>query len=257
MAALALLGFISGCASIPTNEKRNPRDPWERFNRAIWTFDYGFDRKIFRPVARGYQHVTPAPVRRGVRNFFDNLFYPRTIINQILQGRFREGGSDLGRLLVNTVFGFGGILDPATHMNLDRHDADFGQTFGVWGTPTGPFLMFPFYGPTDLRDGAGAIVDIYATPRPWIGRNNQWYTFWGPWLIEKVDARSQLLSQDSFIDNAYDPYTFVRNAYLQHRDFLVHGNRTETPEEVPNELPEPTPDGSDNGNAAPPPPPPH
>jgi phospholipid-binding lipoprotein MlaA len=254
VAALTLLALLGGCASLPS-AKRDPRDPWERFNRSIWTFDYAFDRTIYRPVAHGYVRVTPAPVRHSMRNFMDNLFYPRTIINQFLQGRFREGGSDIGRLLVNTLFGFGGLLDPATHMNLDKHDADFGQTLGIWGVPSGPFLMAPFYGPLDARDSVGAVADEYAMPLPYIGNNNQWYLFWGPWLVEKIDARSNLLSQDHFIDSAYDPYAFVRNAYLQHRDFLVHGNQTETPEEVPNELPEPTPGGTDNGNATPPPPP--
>lgn len=251
---LILLALLGGCASVPS-AKRDPRDPWESFNRSIWTFDYAFDRKIYRPVARGYVYVTPAPVRRGLRNVLDNLFYPRTIINQFLQGRFRDGGSDIGRLLVNTVFGLGGILDPASHMNLDKHNADFGQTLGVWGVHSGPFLMIPLYGPSDVRDSVGIAADEYATPLPYIGRNNSWYVFWGPWLLNLVDARANILSQDTFIDSAYDPYTFVRNAYLQHRDFLVHGSRTETPEEVPNELPEPTPGASDNGNSAPPAPP--
>ena len=255
LAALALLGLFGGCASVPS-AKRDPRDPWERFNRSIWTFDYAFDRKIYRPVARGYVHVTPAPVRRSVRNFMDNLLYTNTILNQFLQGKFRDGGSDIGRLLVNTVFGLGGLFDPATHLNLDKHSADFGQTFGVWGLHPGPFLMIPFYGPGDVRDTFGMAIDEYATPLPYLNRNG-WYLFWGPWLLDKVDTRANLLSQDSFIDNAYDPYSFVRNAYLQHRDFLVHGNQTETPEEVPNELPEPTPGGNDSSNSAPPAPPPH
>ena len=253
--ALTLLAFLGGCAAIPS-AKRDPRDPWERVNRPIWTFDYAFDRKIYRPVARGYVRITPAPVRRGVRNFLDNLLYSDTIINEFLQGKLRAGGADIGRLLVNTVFGLGGLLDPATHMNLDRHSADVGQTLGIWGVHTGPFLMIPFYGPSDVRDAFGLAADEYATPEPYL--SNQ-YLFWSLWLVDKIDERSQLLNQDSFIDGAYDPYSFVRNAYLQHRDFLVHGsNQNETPEEVPEELPEPTPGASDNGTAAPPAtPPPH
>lgn len=243
---LTLFALLCGCASVPAG-KRDPRDPWERVNRSVWTFDYAFDRKIYRPVARGYVRVTPAPVRHSVRNFMDNLLYTDTILNDFLQGKFRDGGSDIGRLLVNTVFGLGGLFDPATHMNLDKHSADVGQTLGIWGVHTGPFVMIPFYGPSDVRDTFGLAADEYATPEPYLP--NQ-YLFWSLWLLDKVDERSLLLSQDAFIDSAYDPYAFVRNAYLQHREFLVHGSQTETPEEVPNELPEPIP--GDNGNGAPP-----
>jgi phospholipid-binding lipoprotein MlaA len=251
LTATVLLG---GCASIPAGEQRDPRDPWERTNRAIWTFDYAFDRGIFRPVARAYVNVTPAPVRRGISNFFDNLLYTDVIINDFLQGKAHDGGSDIVRLLVNTVFGLGGFLDPATHMNLDKHSADVGQSFGIWGVPTGPFFMLPFYGPSDIRDAFGLVGDEYATPRPYL--NNQ-YLHWSLWLVDKVDIRSQLLSQDQFIDTAYDPYTFVRNAYLQHRDFLVHGSQSQSLEQ---EFPELQQSGPGGGGTtppgAPPPPPP-
>jgi phospholipid-binding lipoprotein MlaA len=233
--ALALGALLGGCATVPP-AARDPRDPWQGLNRSIWTFDYAFDRTIYRPVARGYVKATPSPVRRSIRNFLDNLLYTDTILNEFLQGKPRDGGADIGRLLINTVFGLGGLFDPATHMNFDKHSADVGQTLGVWGMHTGPFLMIPFYGPSDVRDTFGLAADEYATPRPYL--SNQ-YLFWSLWLVDKVDERAQLLGQDQLIDSAFDPYVFVRNAYLQHRDFLVHGSQTETPtQEVPEEFPD-------------------
>jgi phospholipid-binding lipoprotein MlaA len=252
MTVLTLAALLSGCASIPTGEQRDPRDPWERANRSIWAFDYAFDRALYRPVATGYVKITPAPVRRSVRNFLDNLTYTDTILNDFLQGKLRDGGSDIGRLLVNTVFGLGGLFDPATHMSLDKHSADVGQTLGIWGVGTGPFFMIPFYGPSDVRDTLGMVADEYATPRPYLSDQ---YLYWSLWLIDKVDLRSLLLDRDQFIDTAYDPYTFVRNAYLQHRDFLVHGNQAQSLEQ---EFPELQQSGPGGGAAAPPgaPPPP-
>jgi phospholipid-binding lipoprotein MlaA len=251
--AVMLVALVSGCATLPAGQ-RDPRDPWERVNRSVWTFDYAFDRTIYRPVARGYVKVTPGPVQQGLRNFLDNLLYTDTILNEFLQGKVRYGGADIGRLLVNTVFGLGGLFDPATRLNFDKHSADVGQTLGIWGLPSGPFVMIPFYGPSDVRDTFGLAADEYSTPRPYL--SNQ-YLFWSLWLVDKIDERARLLSEDSLIDSAYDPYAFVRNAYLQHRDFLVHGSQTEVPQpEVPQELPEEPPgsapdSGSSGGAPAP------
>jgi phospholipid-binding lipoprotein MlaA len=242
--AVVLAALVSGCATLPAGQ-RDSRDPWERVNRSVWTFDYAFDRTVYRPVARGYVKVTPSPVRRGIRNFLDNLLYTDTILNEFLQGKVRDGGLDIGRLLVNTIFGLGGIFDPATRLNFDKHSADVGQTLGIWGLHSGPFLMIPFYGPSDVRDTFGLAADEYATPEPYLSNE---YLFWSLWLVDHVDLRASLLSEDSLIDSAYDPYAFVRNAYLEHRDFLVHGSRTEVPQqEVPQEFPE-EPQGSSSGS---------
>ncbi|HWG77476.1 MAG TPA: VacJ family lipoprotein [Steroidobacteraceae bacterium] len=230
-AALALSAALTGCATLP-NGKHAPGDPWERMNRSIWTFDNAFDHALLRPVARGYVRYTPPPVRHSINNFMTNLTYSDTIINDFLQGKFSDGGNDIARLVVNTVIGIGGLFDPASHMDLDRHNTDVGQTLGIWGVRRGPFLVLPFLGPSDVRDAFGEAADEYLTPRPYL---NDIYARWSIFVVNKIDDRAGLLDQDRLIDSAYDSYAFVRGAYLQNREFKVHGNspaeKPETPED--------------------------
>lgn len=226
MAALLLSAALTGCATLP-NGKPTPGDPWERMNRSIWAFDNAFDHAILRPVAHGYVRIAPTPVRNGIHNLMTNLTYSDTLINDFLQGRFNDGVNDLARLVVNTTLGVGGLFDPATHMDLDRHDADVGQTLGIWGLGRGPYLVLPFLGPSDVRDAFGSAADEYLTPRAYI---QDPYARWSLYLVDKVDERTALLDQDRLIDSAYDSYAFVRNAYLQNREFKVHGTQTEQPE---------------------------
>lgn len=229
VAALSVLMLgMAGCATLPQG-KPTPGDPWERMNRSIWTFDNAFDHAILRPVATGYVRYTPEPVRHSINNFVTNLTYSVTVANDLLQAKFNDGANDVARLVVNTVLGVGGLFDPASHMDLERHDQDFGQTLGVWGLRRGPFLMLPFLGPSDVRDTFGLAADTYMGPYPYV--SNQ-YASWSVYLIGKLDARSQLLDQDQLIDSAFDSYAFVRNAYLQQREFKVHGSRPETPEQL-------------------------
>lgn len=228
-AALAL--GLAGCATLPSGQ-RTPGDPFERVNRSIWAFDNGLDHKIVRPIATGYVRVLPSRLRTGVHNFMTNLVYSDTVVNDFLQGQFKDGGNDLARLLVNTVFGIGGIFDPASRLNLDRHDRDLGQTFGVWGVDMGPFLMLPFLGPSDVRDGLGRLGDNWMEPFPYLNV----YAEYGLYLGYNLDERVQLLPEDRIIDSAYDSYAFVRDAYLQARRYKVHGSQTETPEQLFPEL---------------------
>jgi len=225
--SLCLLLLTAGCAALPPG-KRDPRDPWERVNRATYRFNDKFDRAIARPVARGYRAATPHVVQTGIRNMYDNADTPIVMLNDLLQGQFKSFASDTGRLLVNTSIGIGGLLDPATALGLEKNDRDFGQTLGKWGVGSGPYLVLPFLGPCDVRDSFGKLADTYSTPRTYI-KNNDWY--WSLWLVEKVDARSRFLDQDRLIDNAYDAYAFLRNAYLQHRDFKVNGGQSPSEEE--------------------------
>ncbi len=228
-AALIVLMFgVTGCATLPEG-KPSPGDPWELMNRSIWSFDDALDHAVLRPVASGYVRYTPPPVRHGIHNFITNLTYSDTIINDLLQAKFNDGANDVARLVVNTVLGIGGLFDPASHMNLDLHDTDFGQTLGVWGLHRGPFLMLPFLGPSDVRDTFGLAGDAYMEPYPYVP--NQ-YASWGVYLVGKVDERSGLLDEDKLIDSAYDSYAFVRNTYLQQRQFKVHGSQPETPEQL-------------------------
>jgi phospholipid-binding lipoprotein MlaA len=224
--ALLRLAMISvfaltlfGCATVPPSE-RNPRDPWQRMNRGIYKFNDAFDRAIAQPVARTYVRA-PQPIRTGITNFFNNVTYPDVIVNALLQGQLKPFVRDTGRLIVNTTIGIGGIFDPASRMGLTYEDRDFGQTFGKWGIPSGPFVLLPFLGPSDIRDGLGRIPDSYA--EPWAYLQNHPYWDYGTLLLYSVNERANLLPLTDLAKKTYDPYAFERNAYLQHRDFMVKG----------------------------------
>jgi len=217
-ALVALLSLITvGCASQP-NAKRDPRDPWERFNRASYAFNDALDRAVLRPVAKGYRAITPQFVETGVSNFFSNLSQPTVIANDLLQAKFKPAVSDTGRLLLNTTVGLGGLFDPATAAGLDKNDEDFGQTLGKWGLHSGPYLMVPFFGPSTVRDGFGSVADVYTDPKHYVERDSIRYGLAGLNLIE---ARAQRLDLDETLRQAYDKYGFIRNAYLQRREYLV------------------------------------
>jgi len=217
LAALTLL-LLTGCASLPQNATADPRDPFERFNRGAFAFNDGLDRSVIRPLARGYKTVTPQPVQTGVTNFFTNASYPITLVNNVLQGKFKAALSDTGRFLLNTTFGIGGLLDPATQSGLDLNDEDFGQTLGKWGVGPGAYVVLPFLGPYTIRDGIGDLADNFAEPRSYIDDTE---TRWGLWLFDKFETRVRLLEADALLDRAGDPYAFVRSAYLQRREYLV------------------------------------
>jgi phospholipid-binding lipoprotein MlaA len=253
--SLGLL-LLLGCAALPPG-KRNPRDPWERMNRATYRFNDKFDRAIAQPVARGYRKATPHFVQTGVTNFFDNLEYPIVMVNDLLQGQFRPFLSDTGRLLLNSTVGIGGLMDPATNIGLDKNDRDFGQTLGKWGAGTGPYLVIPFLGPSDVRDAVGRVADEYSNPRHYI--RNTWVRY-GLAGLRAVDTRARFLDAQGAIDSAYDPYAFLRNVYLQHRDFKVNGGQSANEEQLEQKLLEESADDQQmpEGASAPPQaPPPH
>jgi phospholipid-binding lipoprotein MlaA len=216
-AATAAFFLLAGCASVP-NGKPDPRDPFERVNRSIYSFNSAADRAVFRPVARGWKAVVPRTVRHGLSNFTSNLAYPGTIINDLLQGKFAQGGHDFTRLVINTVFGFG-FFDPATQAGLERHDEDFGQTLGKWGVPAGPYVMLPIFGPSSVRDAPARLADDYTSARHYISDP---YVNWGLWGIEKIEVRASLLDLDAALNRTFDPYAFIRNAWIQRREYLVH-----------------------------------
>jgi phospholipid-binding lipoprotein MlaA len=235
LAACTLLILLAGCSAGPRRQP-DPRDRLETFNRSMYHFNSVLDRAVVRPVAVGYRRVTPAPVRRGLANFVDNLQYPKVIIADLLQGKFRDGGRDLVRFTSNTVFGLG-FFDPAARAGLEPHNEDFGQTLGRWGVGPGTYLMLPFYGPTTLRDMVGRLPDDYLTVNHYF---QDPYARWGVVAVDRLDARTQLLDTDHVIDEAFDPYAFVRNAWLQRREYLVHDGNVPATDEAP--LEEPPPD---------------
>lgn len=216
--SLFALGLV-GCATVPPSE-RAPRDPWQRMNRSIFKFNNVFDRAIATPAARTYVRVLPQTVRTGVSNFFNNVTYPDVIVNALLQGQIKPFARDTGRFVVNSTLGIGGVLDPATRMGLTYENRDFGQTFGKWGIPSGPFLVLPFLGPSDVRDGLGRVPDAYA--EPWAYIQNPYWDY-GTLLIYEVRNRADILPLTDMANKTFDPYSFERNAYLQSRDFMVKG----------------------------------
>ncbi|MDB6105460.1 MAG: hypothetical protein JWO52_5459, partial [Gammaproteobacteria bacterium] len=207
-----------GCASLPPGSKRDPRDPWERVNRTTFKVNIALDHAIARPIARGYEKVTPRLVRTGVSNFMGNLFYTITMANDLLQLKFKPFAQDTGRFVMNTTVGIGGLFDPASKVGLPKNQEDLGQTFGYWGAKPGPYFVIPLLGPSDVRDGIGRVGDTYLSPLQYV-RNN--YIKYGIYGVELVDARYRLLPQDKILDEAFDPYTLLKNAYLQHRQYLV------------------------------------
>ncbi|HZT01359.1 MAG TPA: VacJ family lipoprotein [Steroidobacteraceae bacterium] len=220
IASISLLAIaLVGCATVPPSQ-RNPRDPWQRFNRGTFKFNDALDRAIVKPVARTYVRVTPQLIRTGVTNFFNNLSYPDVIVNALLQGQLKPFARDTGRFVVNTTVGIGGLFDPATPMGLTLEARDFGQTFGKWGIPSGPYLILPFLGPSDVRDAIGRVPDEFADPRHYI-KNPYWD--YGLLLLYDVKARADLLPLTDMAEKTFDPYGFERNAYLQHRDYMVQG----------------------------------
>jgi phospholipid-binding lipoprotein MlaA len=248
--AHALLGVVltvvlTGCVTLPPNHKPPPQDPWESWNRGVYRINDKIDRAVAKPVARTYVRVVPSPARTGVSNFFANLKTTTVMVNDALHGKFLAAGNDLARFVVNTTIGVGGLLDPATQMGLDKNNEDFGQTLGHWGVPPGPFLEIPVLGPSDARDGPARAVDVFTGPTHYI--SNNWVSY-GLYGIEAVDTRAGLLSLDETLQKVFDPYAFIRDAYLQRRAYLVSDGKVT--EEV---LVDPGAD--ENDTAAPPPPP--
>ncbi len=244
------LVLLTACATLPPGSTRTPRDPWERMNRTTFKFNTTLDHAVLRPVARGYHRVVPAFAQNGVSNFLSNLAYPKVMINDLLQGQLRAFGNDTARLLMNTTFGVGGLFDPATRAGLDRNDRDFGQSFGKWGMRTGPYLVLPFFGASDVRDAFGKLPEYFADPRYFI--RNPWVE-WPLWGLGVIHARVDLLPLDPTVDSAYDPYALVRNVYLQQRDFKVYGDTTHHEDEEEQKLFEEASQDSDSTAPAAPP----
>lgn len=224
-AALAAVAILAGCAT----QYRAPseHDPFEPVNRAVFEFNDNADRFVFKPVAEGYRFVLPEMVRSGVRNFFSNLRDPWIAVNQILQGKVELALSDSWRFIANSTFGIAGIFDIATDMRLPKHNEDFGQTLGVWGADTGPYLVIPIWGPSSVRDGVGLVAEAYAYLPWWIPDwlDLQHRVAWQNSLtaIDFVNVRANLLDATNILEEAaLDRYAFVRNAYFQRRRNLVY-----------------------------------
>lgn len=216
LVALAATLQVTGCANNAARDTGTAWDPFEPVNRVTFKINDLGDKFILRPLAKGYDTVTPAPVRTGINNFFDNLTYPVTITNDLLQGKLTQGVADAARFVANSVFGIGGIFDVAQYAGLERHDEDFGQTFGVWGIPEGPYLVVPLFGPRTMRHGIGNLADSLVHPQTQYD-NSSVRTKVN--LFYFVQQRSTLLAFDEELDRAFDKYSFVKDSYLQNRRF--------------------------------------
>lgn len=208
--------LLAGCATGPD---ANPRDPLEPFNRGVSSFNDAVDRAVLKPVAIAYQDVTPGFVRSGVNNFFGNLRDVWSAVNATLQLKPRAATENALRVGINTMFGFGGLFDLATEMGIERTSLDFGQTLGRWGVPSGPYLVLPVFGPSSFRDAGGLVVDSRADlvgNLDDISDRNVLYS------LRVVDTRAGLLRASSLLEGAaLDPYSFMRDAYLQRRQSLI------------------------------------
>lgn len=215
LATLAASLLLGACAHMPADE---PSDPLEPLNRGVYRFNRTADTYVLRPVARGYVNYVPGEIRRGFSNFFDNLFYPITIVNGVLQLKPVQAGKDLGRFLLNSTVGIAGFMDVATPLGLARNDEDLGQTFGYWGVGEGWYLMLPLLGPSTNRDLLGGVGDAFTSPTGYVDT----YPALAINAGKAVDKRAGLLEADRFLNEQIDPYIAIRTAYLQNRLNKVH-----------------------------------
>ncbi len=217
--------LMSACASTQTASS-DPRDPFENYNRSMFRFNTSLDENVIKPVASGYADYVPSFIRTAVGNFFGNLGDVWTALNNYLQGKVRDGTSDVGRVALNSTFGLLGVIDVATTMGLPKHDEDFGQTLGVWGVKSGPYLVLPFFGASTVRDGVAKPVDLlYGDALNYVGSQRFENT---SRVLRVIDDRAAFLGSSSLMESAaLDPYQFYRDAYLQRREARVRDGRSE------------------------------
>ncbi len=223
--SLLLALALSACAT-----PQNHYDPLEPVNRVTDRFNDGLDRLTLKPLAIAYRDLTPNPLQTGVSNFFDNWSYLNTVLNDFLQGKGGQGMRDFGRFLINTTLGVGGLFDVASSMGLEKHEEDLGQTLAVWGMGQGPYIVYPFLGPNSLRKTPDFVT---ATATDGL--------FWASFVISPqaaialtalkyIDKRKRLLQASKMRDElALDPYVFTREAWMQHRLYLIYDGHPPKP----------------------------
>lgn len=231
---LVLTALLAACASSPpgsTDEapERAEYDPFEPLNRSLYAFNDVVDRVTLKPIARGYKAVVPEFARRGVTNFSRNLFTPRSAVNNFLQGKPGPGFIDLGRFIINSTIGIGGLFDVATAQGIPEYDEDFGQTLAVWGIPEGPYLFIPILGPNTLLDALSTPVDIASDPLYHYDNSSVRDKLY---VLRVIDLRMRLLTAETLLEDSKDPYLTLRESYLQNRRFQVYdGDPPSTDEE--------------------------
>ncbi|QPK63458.1 VacJ family lipoprotein [Methylomonas sp. LL1] len=197
----------------------SPVDPYEGFNRSMYGFNMGLDKYLLKPVADSYKFITPNFMQSGVTNFFNNLKGINVVLNDILQGKFEQSASDLGRFTTNSTIGLFGLFDVASELGLQQNVEDFGQTLAVWGVGQGAYLVLPILGPTTVRDGGGVILDKAANPGTYVP---------GTGVLEGISDRANAEGALNFIDEAaLDPYVFTRESFLQYRNNLINDGKAD------------------------------
>lgn len=221
---IALLGRITTLAAlvVPGLVQASEDDPWESFNRPVFVFNDTLDTYGLKPLAEGYHAVTPSVVEDGIHNMFRNVGDVKNLANDLLQGKLHEAGVDTARILFNSTIGLFGFFDVATKMDLQRSDQDFGLTLGSWGVDSGPYLVLPLLGPSTVRDAFGKIPDTYVEPYRYMSDVPERNSLRG---LDIVDTRASLLPAEKLITG--DKYVFIRNAYLQSREFKVQDGQVE------------------------------
>ena len=229
---LCMAAALVGCASIPAGVEPSPHDPWEPFNRSVFEFNEGLDAYLLKPVVAGYRFVLPEFVRDGIYNFFSNYGDIYNIFYNLLQGKPGYAFNDFMRVAVNTTMGLGGFIDLATPGGLEKHKEDWGQTFGVWGVPAGPYVVLPFFGPSNVRDTFGTVADLesdylfkYVKD---VGLRN---SITG---LRVVNARNTYYEAGDLLDGAaIDKYSFMRDAYIQRRQYQINEGRDDEEPQMP------------------------
>ncbi len=222
LSALLSLTLV-GCATVD-----NHHDPIEPVNRGIYSFNKGVDVMMLKPAAHLYDIFIPDFVSHRVSNFYDNLAEITNIVNALLQGKFGQAGNDVGRLVVNTTFGLGGMHDVASEMGLEQHEEDFGQTLGVWGYDNSMYIVLPLLGPSNFRDTIGRVGDTFTDPRYYVNDRDWQIALYG---VDIIDTRAGLLQYDDTLNRQVDEYAFVRDFYTQKRTSLINDGEVEALDE--------------------------
>lgn len=237
IAALVLTVALSGCASLGGTGNQTPDDPLEPMNRVVFGANLALDKAIIKPAAKGYRAAVPQFVRDRIRSVIDNLLEPRIFANNVLQLRVGSAGTTLARFLINSTVGLAGMFDPASEQGLSKQSGDFGQTLYTWGVDSGPYLVLPFFGPTNFRDALGLGVDLYTTPLAHLvgGGDTGRAINLSVGTVDGIDLRSRNIeSLDAIETNALDFYAQLRSIARQRREAQLREGRglKDAPEEL-------------------------
>ena len=231
LSSLVISITLAGCASTAKTVP-DQNDPFAGWNRGTQTFNDNLDKAILKPMAKGYQWITPEFVSEGVTNFFSNINDVGVFINDLLQFKLTQGGMDGSRFLINSTAGVAGFFDVAKMIDLPKHKEDFGQTLGYWGVPSGSYLVLPLFGPSSPRDTVGLVGDAIFNPLTYVSIFGGWAATAataGSRALDVTDKRAHLMTTEKIIDEgSVDRYDFIKNSYEQNRDYLIHdGNPPE------------------------------